>query len=144
MTLSTTCFFLPLEVLIWLRDSLSPVKANKAPSFLILIISPLLSEMKTDDLDVLTTIPSERVSPWSVDDWVYVEGGKAEEEAEKEFKQNYADYFREHSGNLDKSKVSIIRPDREVYSADDYLQPQQSLIFFHLKFLKLFSFCHFH
>ena len=63
MTLSITHFFLPLEILIWLRDSLSPVKANKAPSFLILIISPLLSEMKTDDLEVLTTIPSERVSP---------------------------------------------------------------------------------
>ena len=59
--------------------------------------------------------------PWSTDDSVYVQGGTAEEEAENEFNQTYSDFLNQHGNTLNKSKVNILKPDTDVYTADDYL-----------------------
>ena len=59
--------------------------------------------------------------PWSADTSIYLEGGKAEEEAENEFNQTYSNFLKEHGNTLNKSKVNILKPDTDVYTADDYL-----------------------
>ena len=59
--------------------------------------------------------------PWSADDSVYVQGGTAEEEAENEFNHTYSDFLKQHGNTLNKSKVNILKPDTDVYTADDYL-----------------------